>query len=49
MEKAWIYFFGVSSLIEYYTGKIIDIFVKNSYCKVCEFWIKKESSAEYEK
>ena len=37
--------YDVSSLIVYYTSKII---VKSSYCKVCEFWIKKESSAEYE-
>lgn len=40
--------FGVSSIIGYYTGKVIDVFVKSSYCKVCEFWNKKEGSEEYE-
>lgn len=40
--------FGVSSIIGYYTGKVLDIFVKSSYCKICEFWNKKEGSAEYE-
>jgi len=40
--------FGVSSIIGYYTGKVIDVFVKSSYCKVCEYWSKKEGSEEYE-
>jgi len=40
--------FGVSSIIGYYTGKVIDVIVKSSYCKVCEYWSKKEGSEEYE-
>lgn len=39
---------GVSSIIGYYTGKIIDIVVKSSYCKMCEFWEKKKDTQEYE-
>lgn len=34
--------FGVSSIIRYYTGKVIDIFVKSSYCKICEVWKQKK-------
>lgn len=33
--------YGVSSLSGYYTGKIVDILVKSSYCKMCKLWIKK--------
>ena len=28
--------FGVTSLIGDFTGKIIDVLVKSSYCKACE-------------
>lgn len=40
--------FGVTTLIGWLTGKIIDIVVKSKYCKTCEFWKKKEETAEYE-
>ncbi|XP_025163396.1 uncharacterized protein LOC112590598 [Harpegnathos saltator] len=33
--------YDVSSLIGYYTGKIIDIVTKSAYCKKCEYWDKK--------
>lgn len=39
--------YGVTSLIGYYSGKVIDIMVKSSYCKQCEVWKKKENSDEY--
>jgi len=39
--------YGVSSLIGYYTGKVIDIVVKGSYCKACEVWEKKLDAEEY--
>lgn len=40
--------YGVSTLIGYYSGKVLDIFVKSSYCKLCEVWKKKLNSSEYE-
>ena len=30
--------FGVTSLIGHFTGIIIDLLVKSSYCKACEPW-----------
>lgn len=39
---------GVSTLIAFYTGKVIDLIVKCSYCKTCEFWKNFEGTEEYE-
>lgn len=33
--------YGVSTLIGYYSDKVLDVFVKSSYCKSCESWEKK--------
>jgi len=33
--------YGFVSLIEWYTGKVVDILVKSKYCKACEFWKRK--------
>jgi len=40
--------YGVTTLIGYYSGKVLDIFVKSSYCKSCESWKKKLTTAEYD-
>lgn len=40
--------YGVSSLIAYHTGKVIDIVIKSAYCKWCEMWEKESVTAEYE-
>nr|XP_022916276.1 uncharacterized protein LOC111426132 [Onthophagus taurus] len=40
--------FGVTILIGILTGKVVDILVKSSYCKACEFWEKRTNTAEYE-
>lgn len=40
--------FGVSSLIGYYTGKVVDILVKSSYCHDCKTWESKLDTAQYE-
>lgn len=34
--------FGVTSLIGHFTGKIIDVLVKSSFCKACEPWKDKK-------
>lgn len=38
----------MSTLIGYYSGKVLDVLVKCSYCKLCESWKKKLNTAEYE-
>lgn len=40
--------FGVTSLIGWFTGKIVDVDVKSKYCKGCEHWEKKKETSEYE-
>ncbi|XP_015187981.1 PREDICTED: uncharacterized protein LOC107072503, partial [Polistes dominula] len=46
-KRGFCSLYGVTSLIGYYSGKIIDIVVKSSYCKQCETWKKKLSTEEY--
>lgn len=40
--------FGVTSLIGYWTGKVIDIFVSDLHCQLCKLWEKKLNTAEFE-
>lgn len=40
--------FGISSVIGYYCGKVLDLVVKSSYCKMCESWKQKLHDAEFE-
>lgn len=40
-KRGFTSLFGVSSVIGYYCGKVLDIAVKSSYCKMCETWKKK--------
>jgi len=40
--------FGLISLIGWYTGKVLDVYIKSKYCKVCEYWEKRENTAKYE-
>ena len=46
-KRGYTGLYGVASLIGYYSGKIVDIFVKSSYCKQCELWSKKINTEEY--
>ncbi|XP_076673205.1 uncharacterized protein LOC143371648 [Andrena cerasifolii] len=39
--------FGVITLIGYYSGKVIDIVVKGSYCQACTYWEKKKDNDDY--
>lgn len=48
MKKGFSSLFGVTSLIGYFTGKVLDIFVKSLYCHECQTWEHKLNSAEYE-
>ena len=40
--------FGVTTLIGWHTGKVLDVCVKSKYCKICEYWARKVGTAEYE-
>lgn len=39
--------YGVTTLIGYYSGKIIDLVVKGAYCQSCTAWKNKENTEEY--
>lgn len=47
-KRGFLSLYGITTLIGWLTGKIIDINVKCKYCKSCEFWKDKEGTAEYE-
>ena len=47
-KRGFTSLYGVSSVIGYYTGKVLDVHVKSAYCKMCEFWNKKKGTTEYE-
>lgn len=47
-KRGFTSLYGVSSIIGYHNGKILDILVKSSYCKACEYWNKKQDTAECE-
>lgn len=40
--------FGISSIIGYFSGKVLDVLAKSISCKVCEYWKKKKTTAEFE-
>lgn len=40
-KRGYASLYGVTSLIGHYSGKVLDIIVKSSYCKLCESWKKK--------
>lgn len=39
--------YGVTTLIGYYSGKVIDLVMKSSYCQGCMFWKNKQNTQEY--
>jgi len=39
---------GVTTLIGWNTGKVVDLQVKSKICKACDFWKNKEETAEFE-
>lgn len=47
-KRGFTSLYGVTSLIGYYSGKILDVLAKSSNCKECEIWNKKEGTAEFE-
>lgn len=39
---------GFASVVGHYTGKVLDVAIKNSFCKSCSAWENRQDSAEYE-
>ncbi|XP_011882083.1 PREDICTED: uncharacterized protein LOC105569888 [Vollenhovia emeryi] len=39
--------YAVSTLVGYYSGKVIDLVIKGSYCQACILWKSKEGTDEY--
>jgi len=39
--------YGITTLIGWYTDKIINVLVKCKYCKSCEYWKNKKRTAKY--
>ncbi|KOC70147.1 hypothetical protein WH47_08408, partial [Habropoda laboriosa] len=48
MKRGYSSLLGVSTLISFYSGKVLDLIVKCSYCKTCEFWKNFEGTEEYD-
>lgn len=46
-KRGFTSLFGVSTLIGWFSGKVVDMIVKSKYCKSCEFWGKKIDTEEY--
>ncbi|EZA47079.1 hypothetical protein X777_16771 [Ooceraea biroi] len=46
-KRGFTSLFGVTTIIGYYSGKVIDLVVKSSYCQACVYWRKKEDTDEY--
>lgn len=40
--------YGVTTLIGYYSGKVIDLIVKSSYCAACNSWKNRKNTEEYD-
>lgn len=47
-KRGFTSLFGVTSLIAYYSDKVIDLTVKSSFCKACSAWKNKENTEEYQ-
>ncbi|KYN11352.1 hypothetical protein ALC57_16498, partial [Trachymyrmex cornetzi] len=47
-KRGYTSLFGVSSIIGYYSEKVLDLVVKSSCCKMCESWKNKLQDAEFQ-
>lgn len=39
---------GFASIVGHHSGKVLDVAIKNSFCKACSAWENRQDSAEYE-
>lgn len=46
-KRGFTSLFSVTTIIGYYSGKIIDLVVKSGYCQACVYWKQKEGTDEY--
>ena len=48
MKRGFTSFYGVTTLIGYYSGKVLDLVVKSFFCQACLSWRLREDTEEYE-
>lgn len=47
-KRGFLFLYGVTTLIAYHTGKVIDLVVKSSYCQACTYYKQRDSNdSEY--
>lgn len=46
-KRGFTSLYGVTTLIAYYTGKVIDICTKSSFCQSCKYWENKAGTEKY--
>lgn len=46
-KRGFTSLYGIATIIGYYSGKVVDLVVKSSYCQACVFWNKKKNTDEY--
>ncbi|XP_053995806.1 uncharacterized protein LOC128885665 [Hylaeus anthracinus] len=46
-KRGFTSLYGVTTIIGYYTGKVMDFVVKSGYCQACTFWSNKRDTDEY--
>lgn len=46
-KRGFAALYGVTTLIGYYSGKVVDIIVKSGYCQACTFWSTRKGTDEY--
>ena len=47
-KRGFTSLYGVTTLIGQYTGKVLDMVVKSSYCEACNAWESKKGTQEYD-
>ncbi|XP_014486301.1 PREDICTED: uncharacterized protein LOC106750446 [Dinoponera quadriceps] len=47
-KRGFSFLYGLTSLIGWFTRKVIDVEVKSRYCKACDNWKGQEDTAEYD-
>lgn len=48
-KRGFTSLYGVTTIIGYYSGKVLDVVVKSSFCQACSAWSSRTDTIEYEK
>lgn len=47
-KRGFTSLFGVTSLIGYFSGKVLDINIKSAFCEACQLWKNTKKGSQYE-